>query len=178
MTPGQSPSAARRAGPPAEESEVAPHGVGFLLGVAHRARRRAWEAELADLDLTAPQAAVLRLLAAQPGNGVRRLARDLGTDPMNVQRVAETLLSAGLCEPRQDPSDTRRRPLYPTEKGSHLARAVAHRAERAEQALIDALDAERYHALLAGLDALIDHDSRTLDPTNRIPNGARSDETP
>ncbi|MHB8457785.1 MAG: MarR family winged helix-turn-helix transcriptional regulator [Acidimicrobiales bacterium] len=157
---------------------MAPHGVGFLLGVAHRAQRRAWEAELADLDLTAPQAALLRLIAAQPGSGVRRLARDLGTDPMNAQRVAETLLSAGLCEPRQDPSDARRRPLYPTEKGRHLARAVAHRAERAEQDLIEALDAERYHALLAGLGALVDHDRRTLDPTNRFPKGARSDETP
>ena len=157
---------------------MAPHGVGFLLGVAHRARRRAWEADLADLELTAPQAALLRLIAAQPGSGVRRLARDLGTDPMNVQRIAETLGAAGLCEPRQDPSDARRRPLYPTEKGRHLARAVAHRAERAEQDLIDALDAERYHALLAGLDALVDHDRRTHGPTNSIPKGARSDETP
>ncbi|MHB1837971.1 MAG: MarR family winged helix-turn-helix transcriptional regulator [Solirubrobacteraceae bacterium] len=157
---------------------MAPHGVGFLLGVAHRARRRAWEADLADLELTAPQAALLRLIAAQPGSGVRRLARDLGTDPMNVQRIAETLGAAGLCEPRQDPSDARRRPLYTTEKGRHLARAVAHRAERAEQDLIDALDVEHYHALLAGLDALVEHDRRTLDPTSRIPNGARSDETP
>ncbi len=157
---------------------MAPHGVGFLLGVAHRARRRAWEAELADLDLTAPQAAVLRLIAAQPGSGVRRLARDLGTDPMNVQRVAETLAAAGLCEPRQDPFDARRRPLYPTKKGRHLARAVAHRAERAEQDLIDTLGAERHHALLAGLDALVGYDRRTLDPTNRVPNGARSHETP
>ena len=131
MTPGQSPSAVRRAGPPADESEVAPHGVGFLLGVAHRARRRAWEADLADLDLTAPQAAVLRRIAAQPGSGVRRLAR-----------------------------------------------AVAHRAQRAEQDLIDALNAERYHALLAGLQTLVDHDRRTLGPTNRISHGARSDETP
>ena len=110
---------------------MAPHGVGFLLGVAHRARRRAWEAELADLDLTAPQAAVLRRIAAQPGSGVRRLAR-----------------------------------------------AVAHRAQRAEQDLIDTLGAERHHALLAGLDALVGYDRRTLDPTNRVPNGARSHETP
>lgn len=140
---------------------MAPHGVGFLLGVAHRARRRAWEADLADLDLTAPQAALLRRIAAQPGSGVRRLARDLETDPMNVQRVAETLRAAGLCEPRQDPSDARRRPLYPTEKGRRLARAVAHRAERAEQDLIDALDAERYQTLVAGLQTLVDHDRRT-----------------
>jgi hypothetical protein len=36
------------AGSPVDDGEVAPAGVGFLLGVAHRARRRAWEAAIAD----------------------------------------------------------------------------------------------------------------------------------
>ncbi|MDA8147552.1 MAG: hypothetical protein M0Z93_02080 [Actinomycetota bacterium] len=62
-------------GPGAEtEPDPAPQGVGFLLDVAHWARRRAWEASLADLGLAAPQAAVLRLVGARPGSGVRRLA--------------------------------------------------------------------------------------------------------
>uniref|UniRef100_UPI003982FE3F hypothetical protein n=1 Tax=Lapillicoccus sp. TaxID=1909287 RepID=UPI003982FE3F len=39
--------------------DVAPAGLGFLLGAAHRTRRRVWEATLVDLDLTAPQAAAL-----------------------------------------------------------------------------------------------------------------------
>lgn len=148
----------------ATSTEVAPKGLGFLLGMAHRARRKAWETDLADLDLTAPQAALLRLITAQPGQGVRQLARALGTDPMNIQRIAASLLAVGLCEARQDPGDARRRPLYPTEEGRHLSREIAHRAESAELDLIDALGDENYHILLAGLQALVDHDRRDLDP--------------
>lgn len=160
-----SPATAREGIRPADSLDVAPSGLGFLLGVAHRAHRRAWEAELADLDLTAPQAALLRLVTAQPGQGVRQLARRLGTDPMNVQRVAESLIAAGLCEARHDPGDARRRPLHPTDEGNRLARAVAQRAESAELGLNDALGGERYHTLLAGLQALIDHDRPVPDPT-------------
>lgn len=160
-----SPAAAREGARPAESLDVVPRGLGFLLGVAHRAHRRAWEAELADLDLTAPQAALLRLVTAQPGQGVRQLARRLGTDPMNVQRVAESLIAAGLCEARHDPGDARRRPLHATDEGSRLARAVAQRAESVEEGLNDALGREPYRTLLAGLQALIDHDRHLLEPT-------------
>lgn len=165
MSTLRSQISARQRRPPAASIDVAPQGLGFLLGVAHRARRRAWEADLADLDLTAPQAALLRFITAQPGQGVRQLARELGTDPMNIQRVSASLLAAGLCEARHDLGDARRRPFYPTDKGSHLASAVAHRAESAELDLVDALGDERYHALLAGLQALIDHDRHDPDPT-------------
>jgi len=146
------------ANPALWNSEMVPHGVGFLLGAAHRARRRAWEADLGDLGLTAPQAALLRLIAAQPGSGVRRLARDLGTDPMNVQRIAETLIAEGLCESRLDPRDARRRPLHASEKGSRLAVEVARREHDTEKHLSVVLGADRYQALLFGLHALVDVD--------------------
>jgi DNA-binding MarR family transcriptional regulator len=149
---------------PTAATDVAPQGLGFLLGVAHRTLRRAWEADLADLELTAPQAALLRLIAAQPGQGVRQLARDLGTDPMNVQRIAEILRAASLCELRQDPSDARRRPLYPTDMGSRLATIVAQRAASTEQGLTEALGAARYAMLLTGLRALIAPTRDLLDP--------------
>lgn len=172
-----SPDTARHGIPPAAGVDVAPNGLGFLLGVAHRAQRRAWEAELADLALTAPQAALLRLITAQPGHGVRQLARQLGTDPMNVQRVAESLIAAGLCQARHDPGDARRRPLYPTGLGARRADTLARRAKFAELDLIDALGDRPYHTLLAGLQALIDHDHRVLDPTTST-RRTRSDVTP
>lgn len=163
-------SCARRADPPDADSELAPQGVGFLLGVAHRAHRRTWEAELADLDLTAPQAALLRLIAAQPGQGVRQLARGLGTDPMNVQRVATLLLASDLCEVRQDPDDARRRPLYPTDQGMRRARQIARRAETVEGALNVAFGAEGYATLLAGLQSLIALERRGTGPLTARPN--------
>jgi len=167
-TPPRLPSPRRRPprlpSPPPQPSlappdgDVAPEGLGFLLGVAHRTRRRAWEAELTDLGLTAPQAALLRLVVAQPGRGVRRLASELRTDPMNVQRVAVTLIAAGLCEHRRDPDDARRRPLHPTDAGIRRSAALADRARRAEQELFGALGPERYHDLCNGLLALVHHD--------------------
>ena len=110
---------------------------------------------LADLGLTAPQAAVLRLVAGQPGSGVRHLARMLGTDPMNTQRIAEILITGGLCEPRHDPRDGRRRPLHPTEKGRALADEVARRAQREEERLLAMLGRRQHHALIDGLGCLV-----------------------
>jgi len=159
------------------EIGLEPNGVGFLLGVAHRAHRKTWEAALADLDLTAPQAALLRLIAARPGQGIRQLARRLGTDPMNVQRVAESLLGAGLCEARHDPHDARRRPLYPTRQGIRRARAVARRAEAAEDALVQALGSKPYAALLAGLHACIALDRHASDRANGPSNSPSNDPT-
>jgi DNA-binding MarR family transcriptional regulator len=164
---------------PAAATDVAPQGLGFLLGVAHRTLRRAWEAELADLELTAPQAALLRLIAAQPGQGVRQLARDLGTDPMNIQRIAEILRAAGLCELRQDPGDARRRPLYPTNRGRQLAAMVARKAVSAEEALAEALGVERYTMLLSGLRDLIASSRHVLDPPDaRRSTSAGSENSP
>jgi DNA-binding MarR family transcriptional regulator len=159
MSTAPSETTAARATPaaaiPADTTDVTPQGLGFLLGVAHRTLRRAWEADLADLGLTAPQAALLRLICAQPGRGVRQLARDLGTDPMNVQRIAELLRVSGLCELGEDPTDARRRPLYPTDRGRQLAAMVARKAGSVEDALAEALGQEQYHTLLSGLRDLI-----------------------
>lgn len=151
---------------------MAPRGLGFLLGVAHRAHRRAWEAELADLGVTAPQAALVRIVAAQPGHGIRQLARALGTDPMNVQRVAASLVDAGLVGTRADPGDSRRRPLHPTDAGAQLADELARRARRAERRLERALGERRYCTMVEGLQTLIDHDRRVLDPA---PSADRAD---
>lgn len=141
---------------------TSPDGVGILLGLAHRARRRAWEARLSDLDLTAPQAALLRLVAAEPGYGVRNLACQLGTDPMNVQRISETLVTAGLCETRRDPLDGRRRPLHPTDEGCRRAAIVTQRGVEAERELARSLGGERYRTLLTELRALAAASSEPL----------------
>lgn len=139
-------------------SDPAPQGLGFLLGKAHRARKRAWEAELADLGLTAPQAALLRALTAEPGSGVRHLARTLGADVMGIQRIAGTLIAAGLCVTAQDPADARRRPLHLTAEGKRLAKIVTHRAAAAEENLSIVLGPQRYAAMVNGLQQLLTHD--------------------
>lgn len=143
--------------------DVTPRGLGFLLAVAHRARQCNWEAALNGMALSAPQAALLRLVVAHPGQGIRWQARELQTDPTNVQRIAGTLIAAGLCERRRDPEDARRRPLYPTEAGVQRAAVVARAAQRAERQLAAALGPRRYRLLTASLNALIVHDRRAFE---------------
>jgi DNA-binding MarR family transcriptional regulator len=103
-------------------------GLAFRLGRAHRSIRTAWEARIADLGLSSPQASALRAVVEQPGTGLRELARTLHTDPMNAKRLADGLEDAGLLASLNDPDDRRRRALEPTAAGSELAKQVTQRA--------------------------------------------------
>jgi DNA-binding MarR family transcriptional regulator len=136
---------------------LGPQGLGFLLGKVHRALRRRWEAVIADLGLTAAQAALLRAVASHPGQGIRELARSLGTDPMNVWRLAETLAHRGLVESTSDPSDRRRRCLEVTDGGNLLAQELTLRAARTEKDLARALGTATYDWLMQTLSRLGDH---------------------
>lgn len=139
--------------------------LGFLLGKVHRAARREWETSLADLSLTAPQAALLRAIAASPGQGVRDLARSMSTDPMNVWRLVETLAGRALVVSEADPEDRRRRRLELTKEGETLAAEVAHRAGEQERALVRKLGHQTYDALVHGLLVL---DSQLDTPSARV----------
>ena len=129
-------------------------GLGMLLGVAQRQCRRGWEVRIADLELTAPQAALLRVIASEPGLGVREIARRLATDPMNVARLADGLHGRKLIETLPDPADARRRPLHPTSAGRHLATELDVRAQEQERRLAAELGEPAYDALLDGLARL------------------------
>lgn len=133
-------------------------GLGFLLGVAHRGRRRAWEAELSDLGISPPQAALLRLVSRHPGGGIRELARRMVNDPMIVQRLAGTLIDKGLLETHADPTDARRRPLYLTVAGEQLAAITVDRAAHVEQQLEVGLGQGTYVALMDALSRLVEND--------------------
>lgn len=99
--------------------------LGFRLDRLVRALRSVWAGELAPLDLTPPQAAVLRGVAAAPGTSVRALARLLGGDPMNVKRCVDELERRGLVTSEADPGDRRPRLLSLTGPGGRAAAAVA-----------------------------------------------------
>jgi len=102
-------------------------GLGFRIGRTHRAIRGAWEARIADLGLSSPQASVLRAVSEQPGTSLRELARRLHTDPMNAKRLADGLEEAGLLASAGDPADRRRRVLRPTDAGLALSREIQGR---------------------------------------------------
>ncbi len=102
--------------------------LGFRLGRAHRIVRAGWEEHIADLHLSGPQASVMRAVAEAPGVGLRELARTIGTDPMNVKRLADGLEEQGLLASGDDPLDHRRRMLCPTTHGVAVAEELRRRS--------------------------------------------------
>ncbi len=151
------PDGPRGGGPAADVSLEA--SLGFLAGRAHRKLRSAWERQIADLGLTAPQAAMLRAACEWPGSGLRELARRTHADPMNAKRLADHLERAGLLRSSPDAAHRQRRVLEPTERGLAVAGEVAARAaawERRLTGLIGAEDAVRLKLLLARAEQVID----------------------
>ncbi len=110
-------------------------GLGFRLGRAHRMLRAAWEETIADLELSPPQAALLRAVTQRPGCGLRELARLMHTDAMNAKRLADRLERAGLVASSADPGHRQRRVLRLTGPGAALAGELARRAAQQQQAL-------------------------------------------
>lgn len=154
---GQGPS-----GPPDRSPLEA--GLGFRLGRAHRLLRGAWEAEIADLGLSPPQAALLRAIARQPGCGLRELARWVHTDAMNAKRLADRLEQAGLMTSSPDPGHRQRRALRPTAEGAALAAELDRRAAVHQRRLTRLIGPAETAQLLALLDHLELAAARGLPP--------------
>lgn len=129
-------------------------GLGFRLGRAHRRLRAAWEAHIVDLGLGGPQATVLRAVSEAPDTGLRELARRVGTDPVNVKRLADGLERAGLLASTSDTADRRRRVLRPTARGQLLSHELAERAAAWNRQLATLVDPADLATLLVLLDRL------------------------
>jgi DNA-binding MarR family transcriptional regulator len=131
-------------------------GAAFLLAQlgAHAARRFA--DRVAELDLTPPQAGLLRAVAARPGQSQQALAAHLGTPPTRLVALVDGLEERGAVERRRNPEDRRLYALYLTPEGEELLAAVGRVAAAHEQAMLAALDDDervRLRALLARLVA-------------------------
>lgn len=134
--------------------------LGFRLGRAHRALREAWGAQIVDLDVTPPQAAMLRAVCEQPGSGVRELGRLTHTDAMNAKRLVDHLERSGLVGSVADPRHRQRRVLRPTVAGEALAGQVSSRADAWNRRLAHQLGPDGVRALehlLGLLEAAAEH---------------------
>ena len=130
-------------------------GLGFRLGRAHRLLRAEWEKEIADLGVSAAQAAMLRSICEESPTGLRQLARRMTTDPMNAKRLADHLESAGLVRSMGDPSHSQRRDLAPTQAGLAVAGQLVERAAAWNRRLsrrMGATELEQLSRLLARLE--------------------------
>lgn len=143
-------------------------GLGFRLDRLVRTLRGAWASQLADLDLTPPQAAVVRGVADAEGTSVRALARRLGGDPMNTKRCVDELERRGLVVSTSDPEDRRPRHLALTERGRDAAVEIDRRVASQNARLTRSFspgDRARFEAGLAAIESEIGV-TATSDPEN------------
>lgn len=123
-------------------------GIGFRLGRLVRCLRSEWAAELARLELSPPQAAVLSALTERPGCSLRGLARVLGAEPMRIKRCVDELEQRGLLASAHHGGERRSRALELTPAGKSLSRRAGELARAQEQRFRAVLGPERR----AGLD--------------------------
>ncbi|HEU5271398.1 MAG TPA: MarR family winged helix-turn-helix transcriptional regulator [Jatrophihabitans sp.] len=109
-------------------------GIAILLAQLGRHSADRFTALIAELDLTGPQAGILRAIAGEPGRSQQALSDQLGLLPSRVVAFVDDLERRGLLERRRNPGDRRLYALYLTEQGEDLmtrlaAVSVAHEAE-------------------------------------------------
>lgn len=115
-------------------------GLGFRVNRLARSLRRAWALDLAPLELSPPQAAILRGVNEWPGCSLRAIARMLSADPMNVKHGLDELEDRGLIRSGVDPADRRRRTLTATPAGEELVGRVDRLAGLQQARLESALE--------------------------------------
>ncbi len=153
MKRGKTPVAGAAPPEPRQAAAEVQH-IGFRLSRAARTLRIAWAERLSPLELSPPQAAVLRSLLDHDRTGIRGVARLLATDPMNVKHLADHLEEAGLIVSEADPADRRTRSLTLTSRGRELAAEVEGLVEEQERWLAARLGEEGMTGLATALSTL------------------------
>src|SRR5213593_1457431 len=126
-------------------------GIAFLLAQigAHAAQRFA--ERIAALDLTPPQAGLLRAIATQPGRSQQAVATQLGVPPSRFVHLVDVLEQRGLVRRQRNETDRRLYALHLTAEGDELM-AKLHAAGAAhEEDICAGLTTDQRHALREAL---------------------------
>ena len=129
-------------------------GVGFRLSRVARIRRARWAEQLHSLELTPPQASILRGASDHSKQSLRSLSRTLGTDAMSVKRCVDELEARGLVESGSAPDDRRPRIVNLTKSGEQLVAKLEGMVARQEESLKSFFSTSEYDHFLQVLDLL------------------------
>jgi DNA-binding MarR family transcriptional regulator len=115
--------------------------VAFLLAQlgAHAAGRFA--ERIREIELTPPQAGLLRLIVGQPGLSQQAYATRLGMPPSRFVLLADELEARGLLERRRGEPDRRSYALHLTAAGEQLFRELGAVGKAHEEDICSALTA-------------------------------------
>jgi DNA-binding MarR family transcriptional regulator len=116
----------------------------FLLTQIGTHAAQEFARRVAELDLTPPQAGLLRAVAVEPGRSQQAIARQLGTPATRLVALVDDLERRGLVQRRRNPDDRRLYAVDLTEAGRALMARIGRVAREHDDALLDGLDpAER-----------------------------------
>jgi DNA-binding MarR family transcriptional regulator len=114
--------------------------VAFLLAQLGEHAAEGFTRRIAELDLTPPQAGLLRTVGMTPGQHQQEVARQLGMTPSRFVAFVDTMETRGLIERRRDPEDRRFQRLYLTPVGEEMMDRIGDAAAAHEDDICSALD--------------------------------------
>ncbi|MFJ3219025.1 MarR family winged helix-turn-helix transcriptional regulator [Kitasatospora sp. NPDC086801] len=114
---------------------------GHLIRVAQQVHTRLWS-EHVGADLTAPQFAVLLVLALEPGADQRTVGERASLDKATMAEMVARLVRRGLVLRRRDPADGRRKLLALSQSGAQAVREATGGVVRVQRTLFEPLTAE------------------------------------
>jgi DNA-binding MarR family transcriptional regulator len=129
-------------------------GIAFLLAQLGAHAAAAFAERIRPLELTPPQAGVLRRLAQFPGQSQRGLADALGMHAPRLVALIDELEDRGLVARDRDPDDRRNYAISLTDEGRRALAELAGVAREHELAITAALDDDERAQLLALLRRL------------------------
>ena len=115
-------------------------GSAFLLTQLGTYAAQEFAKRVAELDLTPPQAGLLRAISLEPGRSQQALARHLGTPATRLVALVDGLEQRGLVERRRNPDDRRLYAVHP--QGLEEASQWLSPFERFWRPRLDALGTE------------------------------------
>ena len=135
--------------PPTHRSSPRDGGVAFLLAQLGAHAAGLFAERIRPLELTPPQAGVLRRLAQFPGQSQRELADALGMHAPRLVALIDELEDRGLVARDRDPGDRRNYAISLTDEGHRLLTELGRVAGQHDHAITASLDEGERAQLLA-----------------------------
>jgi DNA-binding MarR family transcriptional regulator len=130
-------------------------GIAFLLAQLGRHATDLFTERIAALDLTPPQAGILRAISAEPGRSQQALSERLGLLPSRIVALIDDLEQRTYLERRRHPSDRRLHAMHLTSAGEQLMLEVAALARQHEHQITAGLDSHQRATLAELLGTLV-----------------------
>ena len=144
-----------------EGSNDTKRNIGLRLGVLARLLRSNFDRQVASLNVTRSQWAMIAVVAHSPGSTQRMIAEALEMSEASAGRLIDRLCAEGLLERRDKYDDRRARAVYLTVAAQPLLDKIADIAVDFEERMFKGFDEAELGSLQALLDKIYENVSRS-----------------